>query len=68
MLAGLIGSLMAQGHPPLTAAQIGVYWHGYTGEGLAAHFPYRGTTPWTSPIICQIALKEWKQCVQLKIS
>lgn len=68
VLAGVIGSLMAQGHPPLTAAQIGVYWHGYTGAHLAADFPYRGNTPLDIADHLPTALKEWKQCVQLKIS
>ncbi len=68
VLAGLIGSLMAQGHPPLTAAQIGVYWHGYAGEQLAKDFPYRGNTPLDIADHLPTALKEWKQCVQLKIS
>src|SRR5690606_23387830 len=31
VLAGLIGSLMARDLPPLTAARVGVYWHGYAG-------------------------------------
>lgn len=68
VLAGLIGSLMAQGHPPLTAARIGVYWHGYAGTLLAKDFPYRGNTPLEIADHLPTALKEWKQCVQLKIS
>ncbi len=67
-LSGLIGSLMAQGHPPLTAARIGVYWHGYAGVQLASDFPYRGNTPMEIADHLPTALKEWKQCVQLKIS
>jgi NAD(P)H-hydrate epimerase len=68
VLAGVIGSLMAQGHPPLTAAQIGVYWHGYAGEHLAIDFPYRGNTPLEIADHLPTALKEWKKCAQLKIS
>ena len=68
VLSGIIGSLMAQGHPPLTAARIGVYWHGYAGTQLANDFPYRGNTPMEIADHLPTALKEWKKCVQLKIS
>jgi len=68
VLAGIIGSLMARNHPPLTAAQIGVYWHGYTGSLLAADFPYRGNTPLEIADHLPTALKEWKTCAQLMIS
>lgn len=68
VLSGVIGSLMAQNHPPLTAAQIGVYWHGYAGSLLATDFPYRGNTPLEIADYLPTALKEWKKCVQLKIS
>lgn len=60
VLAGIIGSLLAQGHPPLTAAQLGVYWHGYTGTLLARDFPYRGNTPLEIAELLPTALKEWK--------
>ncbi|SFL61269.1 NAD(P)H-hydrate epimerase [Desulfomicrobium norvegicum] len=68
VLSGIIGSLVAQGHPPLTAARIGVYWHGYAGTQLANDFPYRGNTPMEIADHLPTALKEWKKCVQLKIS
>lgn len=68
VLAGLIGSLMARNHPPLTAARIGVYWHGYAGTLLAEDFPYRGNTPLEIADHLPTALKEWKKCAQLKIS
>jgi len=68
VLSGVIGSLMAQGYPPLTAARIGVYWHGYAGTLLATDFPYRGNTPLEIADHLPTALKEWKKCAQLKIS
>ncbi len=68
VLSGVIGSLLARGLPPLTAAQIGVYWHGYAGTLLAEEFPDRGNTPLEIADHLPTALKEWKKCVQLKIS
>lgn len=68
VLAGIIGSLLAQGHPPLTASRLGVYWHGYTGSLLAEDFPYRGNTPLEIADHLPKALKEWIQCAQPKIS
>lgn len=68
VLAGLIGSLMAQNHPPLTAARIGVYWHGYTGALLAADFPHRGNTPLEIADHLPTALKEWKSCAPHRTS
>lgn len=62
VLAGVIGSLMAQKLAPLTAARTGVYWHGYTGLFLAKDFPYRGNTPLDIAEALPAALKEWKQC------
>lgn len=60
VLSGMIGALLAQGHPPLTAAQLGVYWHGYTGQLLARDYPYRGNTPLEIADYVPLALKEWK--------
>ncbi len=68
VLSGVIGSLLARNLPPLTAAQIGVYWHGYAGTLLAGDFPDRGNTPFEIAEHLPTALKEWKKCVQLKIS
>lgn len=68
VLSGVIGSLLARNLPPLTAAQIGVYWHGYAGALLAEEFPDRGNTPLEIADHLPTALKEWKKCVQLKIS
>ena len=68
VLSGVIGSLLARNLPALTAAQIGVYWHGYAGTLLATDFPDRGNTPLEIADHLPIALKEWKKCVQLKIS
>lgn len=60
VLSGMIGTLLAQEYPPLTAAQLGVYWHGYTGMLLARDFPYRGNTPLEIADYLPLALKEWK--------
>jgi NAD(P)H-hydrate epimerase len=68
VLAGVIGSLMAQNLEPLTAAQAGVYWHGYTGLFLAKDFPYRGNTPLDIAEALPAALKEWIQCAPPKTS
>jgi NAD(P)H-hydrate epimerase len=35
-LTGLLTGLLAQGYPPLEAALLGVYWHGYAGDLAAA--------------------------------
>jgi NAD(P)H-hydrate epimerase len=42
VLAGLIGSLLAAGLPSLSAARLGVYWHGAAGEMLSKECPARG--------------------------
>lgn len=42
VLAGVIGTLRAQGYSPREAACIGVYWHGATGRLLQKKFPARG--------------------------
>lgn len=36
VLAGMIGSLLAQGLEPIKAAAIGVYWHGLAGDTAAS--------------------------------
>jgi NAD(P)H-hydrate epimerase len=36
-LTGLLTGLLAQGYPPLDAALLGVYWHGFAGD-LAADY------------------------------
>jgi ADP-dependent NAD(P)H-hydrate dehydratase / NAD(P)H-hydrate epimerase len=38
VLAGAIGSLLAQGLPPFAAARLGVYLHGTAGEGLRERY------------------------------
>lgn len=68
VLAGVIGGLMARGVLPLTAAQVGVYWHGHTGSLLATDFPYRGNTPLEIADSLPQALKEWKLCAPPEIS
>ncbi len=45
VLAGVVASLLAQGHDPFAAACIGVYAHGLAGERLAARFGAHGTLP-----------------------
>lgn len=42
VLAGVIGSLLAGGLPPMHAACLGVYWHGLAGNALSDEFPLRG--------------------------
>ena len=37
-LTGIITALLAQSYPPLTAATLGVYLHGYAGDLAAASF------------------------------
>lgn len=59
VLSGIIGSLLARGFPPLTAAQLGVYWHGYAGMLLAQEFPFRGNTPTDIADYLPATLKEW---------
>lgn len=45
VLAGVIASLMAQGHDGFTAATIGVYVHGLAGERLAERYGAHGALP-----------------------
>lgn len=42
ILAGIIGSFLAQGYSPLYACCLGVFLHGLTGEKLEKIYPYRG--------------------------
>ncbi|OIQ48855.1 Bifunctional NAD(P)H-hydrate repair enzyme Nnr [Pseudodesulfovibrio hydrargyri] len=42
VLSGVIGSLLARGLAPLSAACAGVFWHGLTGHALNNEFPARG--------------------------
>ena len=42
VLAGIIGSLMAQSLSTLDAASLGVYWHGLAGKDLENTYPFRG--------------------------
>ena len=42
VLSGVIGTLMAQGLPPFTAACTGVFWHAATGRILQSDYPHRG--------------------------
>lgn len=45
VLAGVIASLLAQGHDCFTAATIGVYAHGLAGERLAERYGAHGALP-----------------------
>jgi NAD(P)H-hydrate epimerase len=45
VLAGIIGSLVAQGVPPYAAAVCGVYLHGAAGDLAAAKHSQRGMLP-----------------------
>lgn len=60
VLAGVVGCLLGQEYPPLTAAMIGVYWHGFTGTLLARDFPFRGNTPLEIADYLPKAIQEWK--------
>jgi ADP-dependent NAD(P)H-hydrate dehydratase / NAD(P)H-hydrate epimerase len=42
VLSGCIGSLLARGVEPYSAACLGVYWHGYCGSYLERTYPFRG--------------------------
>jgi len=42
ILTGMIGGFLAQGYPPLEAAQLGVYLHGLAGDFMAFHKGPRG--------------------------
>lgn len=50
VLAGVIASLIAQGHSPADAAQIGVYAHGLAGDRLEQRFGARGVLPGDLPV------------------
>lgn len=50
VLAGVIASLLAQGHTAFDAACIGVYAHGLAGEQLASRFGARGVLPSDLPM------------------
>jgi NAD(P)H-hydrate epimerase len=38
VLSGIIGTLLAQGYPPVEAARLGVFWHGLAGDQAAGEF------------------------------
>ena len=50
VLAGVIASLLAQGHSPMESACIGVYAHGLAGENLAKQYGTRGVLPSDLPM------------------
>lgn len=39
VLTGIIGSLLAQGYPPKTAAVLGVYIHGRAADNFVKRYP-----------------------------
>ncbi len=60
VLAGFIASLAAQGIDPITAAALGVYYHGAAGDSLAGELSTYGVTPSDLPkeIARMIAITE----------
>ena len=42
VLTGMVGGFLAQGLPPLEAAQLGVYLHGLVGDFVASRKGQRG--------------------------
>lgn len=58
VLAGVLGTLLAQGLSPRQAALAAVYWHGAAGALLARSFPCRGNTPLDIADILPQARKE----------
>ncbi len=57
VLAGLIGALLAQGLPAITAARLGVWVHGAAGDALATRFGDRGVMASDLPDAIAIALR-----------
>ena len=45
VLAGAVGTFLAQGHTAGTAAALGVWLHALAGISLSPHFPMRGNSP-----------------------
>ena len=45
VLAGAVGTFLAQGHAAGTAAALGVWLHALAGISLSPHFPMRGNSP-----------------------
>ncbi len=45
VLAGIIGSLLAQGLSPTDACECGVYIHGAAGDSAASHYSHHAMTP-----------------------
>ncbi len=45
VLAGIIGSLLAQGMSPADACECGVYIHGAAGDSAATHYSHHAMTP-----------------------
>ncbi len=66
VLAGLIGSLLAQGLSPFNAACLGVYLHGLSGLHLQQEFPNRGNTACDIARALASAKKELSTCLPHK--
>ena len=58
VLAGVIGSLLAQGVPPLQAAAAGAFLHGLAGDKAAEAKTQPGLTPWDLVEFLPEALKD----------
>ncbi len=58
VLAGVIGSLLVQGVPPLQAAAAGAFLHGLAGDKAAEAKTQPGLTPWDLVEFLPAALKD----------
>jgi hydroxyethylthiazole kinase-like uncharacterized protein yjeF len=54
VLAGIIGSLLAQGYSPWNAACLGVYLHGLAADGIARTRPYGFTASEVAQMLPQV--------------
>jgi len=54
VLAGIIGSLLAQGYDPWEAACLGVYLHGLAADRIGAHRPYGYTATEVAQFLPQV--------------
>jgi NAD(P)H-hydrate epimerase len=74
VLAGIIGSLLAQGYSPWNAACLGVYLHGLAADSIARSRPYGFTASEVAQMlpqvigICTLKPQQENLCSQRKIS
>lgn len=61
VLAGLLASLKAQGLNTMTAACLGVYWHGLTGRLLRDNYPARGNLASDIANTLPVAIRHFKK-------